>query len=358
MKTNKNTIDEYCVDSQPIGNWEETEEGYIKLWISVAVANKDLEYFHEDGTKRIEYIDENDLFDPESLKTAIAKPFTINHPPEPVLINNHRKYSHGTTLQEIINDSGRLTVASVITDPDTCQKIKSKEIKYTSSAYRALKIPQDDGRLKQTKRRYNHFALLTDDNQPRAGIDSCIILDSKGNEPMTTQENTPATTTTHETEINQPTMKEMFDAITGLGEAIKTALGSVPSTATVPVPVTENVDSKNETTNATENIDSKSETKECVRLWSEWKSIVEMNNKTVDFNLDSEGVKRLVLSCFYDEAIVKKLDTTQKLDGFWLNFEANKDSFKKTKKTTKNNQDAEDPRERFIRLTTQKTLAK
>lgn len=339
-------IEEYCIDSQPIERWEETEEGYLKLWISVAVAGKDLEYYHEDGSKRVEYITQDDLFDVDSLKTAIGKPFTVNHPPEPVLAANYKKYSQGTSLQEIINDNGRLVIASLITDPDTIEGIKSKRIKYTSSAYRATKIPQKDSKIRQTKRKYNHFAMLTEDQDPRAGTDSTIILDSKGSEKMSTADNKTETKTETKEENQQPTMKELLAAISGLGETIKSAI-----TPAKTEPETVNADSTTTETNK----DSKTATnttQELVGLWAEWKPVIEANNKTVDYNLDSQAVKKLVLGCFYDDNVIKKLDTQEKLDGFWLNFEANKDSILKKSVKTGTNNDSSDPRTAFINRVT------
>lgn len=370
------TLEEYHVDTQPINRYEVTPEGYIRLWVSVAVADKDLEYVTDSGT-RIEYIDKENLFDKESLKSAMGKPFTINHPPEPILIENYSLYSVGTSLQEFLNDDSRLVVSGLITDPIAAKAIINKDIQFTSSAYRAVKELQSDGRYKQVKRHYNHFGLLTADESPRAGIESTIILDSTSTkkERMTTNTSPPTappvapttappatlpiipTVTPQSSPQSPPSTLPSTDsaAMTRLFSMVE-ALTNQVNTLTAPlIPVAVVTDSADKTTidNAKLVTDS---TTDLVGLWAEWKSTIDQHNKTVDYSLDSTGVKKLVLSCFYNTDTIAKLTDKPTLDGFWINFEADKDARKKSTGNGSNtNQDTTDHRANFVTQTTKKS---
>lgn len=352
-------LEEYCIDSQKIDRYEVTEEGYVRLWVSVAVADKDLEYYTDSG-KRIEYIDSDNLFDKVSLKTAMGKPFSINHPPEPILIDNYSRYAVGTSLQEFINDDSRLVVSGLITDPIAVKGIIDKDIQFTSSAYRAVKELQADGRYKQVKRHYNHFALLTADESPRAGIDSTIILDStSSNKTMTTPPTVPATVppTVPATEPTQVSNNDaMLTKLFGIVETLSTKVDALTA-STIPTVTTDSAD-KVDTSEDTAKLITDSTT-DLVGLWAEWKSTIEKYNKTVDYSLDSMGVKKLVLSCFYKTDALDKLTDKPTLDGFWLNFEAEKEAKKKANNNPQNirgNLDSttEDHRNKFVEMTTKK----
>lgn len=363
------TLEEYHIDTQPINRYEVTEEGYVRLWVSVAVADKDLEYSTDSGT-RIEYIDSANLFDLVSLKTAMGKPFTINHPPEPILIENYSSYAVGTSLQEFINDDSRLVVSGLITDPIAAKAIINKDIQFTSSAYRASKELQSDGRYKQVKRHYNHFGLLTADESPRAGIDSTIILDSTSTkkESMTTNTSPPtappvAPTTAPPATLpiiptvtppTAPIVPQATDsaAMTKLFSMVEALTTQVKTLTDPPVVVADSAD-KLAVDNAKLVTDS---TTEIVGLWAEWKPTIDQHNKTVDYSLDSTGVKKLVLSCFYNTDTIAKLTDKPTLDGFWINFEADKDARKKSTSNGSNtNQDTTDHRANFVTQTTKKS---
>lgn len=211
---------------------------------------------------RTEIILPEGLFNEDSIKTAIAIPYCYKHPPRALNAKNYKKYAVGTTLQEWNQDGDRLVIASMFWDEEVIQGILDKKIKYTSAGYYPKKVLNADGTYTQTFRVYDHNAVLPEDYAPRAGA-KCQILNLDDSSDMETED--------------------------------------------------------------TQNHTLQTDIQERVELWSDWKPVIEQNNKTVDFNLDSRGIKRLVLSCFYPEKTVKALKDDLVLDGFWLNFEANKD---------------------------------
>lgn len=245
-------------DSQPIKNWEESRDGYMKLWLSIGVPNQDLNY---DGN-RIEFIDKADLINPESINTAVGRPVVLNHPPVAVTANQFNNFAGGVSLQEYAQDSdGTVYMASVLWDDKLKSGVRNKEYTHTSSAYYATKTPNLDGKIKQTNRKYDHFAILSPEYTPKAGAKSKVLL------------------------LN-------MDSTT-------------PSTSVInPM-----------------NLDAEVKTR--TELWVDWLPILKEKGKTIDYNLDSRAIKKAVLSCFYPEQTINQLNVDSLLDGFWLNFVAN-----------------------------------
>ena len=146
--------------------------------------------------------------------------------------------------------------------------------KYVSASYLAEKTENNDGVLNQTNRQYNHFAILSDEYSPRAGEDSkIIILDD--------------TTTTPET----------MPQIDGIDMT-----PSMPDIA------------------------------ERVELLTTWKTILEENSLAIDYQSDSNSIKRQILSIYYPDNTIKSLNDDAVLKGFWLNFVSNNDTKENDKK--------------------------
>jgi hypothetical protein len=246
------------LDSEPIKNWEETTDGFMKLWLSIGVANKDLNY----DAGKVEFIDVDELVKPVSVNTAVGRPVTLNHPPSAISTKNFNRFAKGLSLQEYAQDGNDLFMASIIWDEELKQGIKDKKYTHTSSAYYAKKAPNQDGKMKQSDRVYNHFSVLSPEFQPRAGLTSKVLL------------------------LNQDSTQE---------------------------PVKENT---------MLNVDA-DEIKSRVELWSDWRGVLEEKKKTIDFNLDSRSIKKAILGCFYPEQVLNQLNSDAVLDGFWLNFSAN-----------------------------------
>jgi hypothetical protein len=219
---------------------------------------------------RIEYTIPEHLFNEDSITTAMGKPICRTHPPRALNAHNRQKYAIGSLLQEYSQDGDKLVMAAQIWHPPTIQEILQGKIKYTSAGYQPIKQLNEDGRYLQIFKEYNHLAVLPEDYAPRAGEQSRILNLDDSAEP-----------------------EEL------------------------------NMQQNNQQTN--ENIGER------VELWSEWRPFIIANNKTIDFNLDSRGIKKLILSCIYPEKTLRSLNNDSLLDGFWINFELNKDSILDTR---------------------------
>lgn len=363
--------DFYC-DTNTIKKWELTPENYLRVWVTFGVPDQTLEYETDSG-KRLEFIDKDSLLNQDSLQTLIGKPLTLNHPPIPIVSANWNDFAKGFTMQHITDNDDIAVISAVIHDSEIANRIIKGEITKTSSAYYADKVLQSDGRYKQVKRHYNHIALLTDDFEPRAGTKSEIVLDSI---KTMSKPQTDTTTATVETIVEtakenatlaaetiagivenaeenagktaESTLSEVVETANDRVLALLTELKSMLSEIRTDTPEQPKTQSDSTQPTATNDVSER------VQLWSEWKSYLESHNKTIDYSLDASGIKKLVLSCAYDEATIGKLNNDSVLSGFWINFELNKDSLAKPKTTSKTAQfdSGEDWEKEFIARTT------
>lgn len=285
-------------DSQKIKNFELTPEGYLKFWLAGGVPNQDLVY----DTNRIEYITEEILFNEDSISTLIGKPITLSHPPRPIRADNFRELAVGTTLQQYTkdNDTNALMMSGMIFDPDVIKKIISGEYQFTSAGYTAPKEKQQDGRILQLSRNYDHVAILPPEYAPRAGKNSKILVIQEDCDIDETKEKNDNTVTEPQTTITNEDMGER------------------------------------------------------VELWTQYRSLIETNNKTLDYNLDSRGIKRLVLSCFYPDNIIQQANTDGLLDGMWLVFSANNYDVEKTRNEDSRQATNNNHRQNYIQIVTGK----
>lgn len=251
---------EFLTDSNPIRRWEETPNG-LKLWISFSDIKHPLNY---DDTVHV--IDEDELFDKESLNSAVGLPLTINHPPCAVNIDNRKHFGVGTLLQEYSNQDGTLVMAGLIHDSKAIAGIKNAEILHTSAAYNADKELIKDGYFKQKKRRYNHVALLDSNYQPRAGKNCKLILDSTYTPPDEKQ--------------------EKLMSLDSLDKA------------------------------------SKAELNKRIELLVEFQDALKKHNIYCDANNSSHEIKKKIISIYYPEKVVRDLTNDYLIDGFFINFKA------------------------------------
>jgi hypothetical protein len=170
-------MDEVRVDTGKIFKSEKTEEGYLRVWMTVSRTG-DLVYRNDDGSQRTEFVSPQTLFDQDSLNTAWGKPITHNHPRKDdryILIDssNTRDYQRGMTQQSMVVNDNFLTVVGVITDGELIRKVESGE-NQVSAGYKASIVDRGDGKYEQINRRYNHFAVLP---KGRAGEEVRVHLD-------------------------------------------------------------------------------------------------------------------------------------------------------------------------------------
>lgn len=367
-------MEEYNLDSKAILSWEETDNGYIRLWIPLGIPDHDLVYTDIDvGGERTEFITAIDLMNPESLKTLVGLPISVDHPPEPITANNWKKYSVGSILQEFSQRDSVPVVASIINDADTCKRIKNGEIKFTSSAYSAVKQLQSDGKLQQKRRTYNHISLLTENHAPRAGSKSQLVLDSvrkQGKSDMTTLQELSSKVdklanlvgqllnkdSLETTEESAETTAESVDATTTEATAEATAEATTEATTEVVAEATNEAttetateddeldDSSMDTTEAPETISADSiklEVAERAAIMAKYP------NYNLDASTPSSDMKRQIIAKVRGKAVADKLTDDATLKGFWLSF----DSVKKrqTVATTTANTDSSDPALDFIK---------
>jgi hypothetical protein len=170
-------MDEIRVDTGRIFKSEKTDEGFLRVWMTVSRTGN-LTYRNDDGSKRIEVVEPKTLFDQTSLNTVWGKPITYGHP----RIDNRYSlidskttgnFQKGMSQQGMMIDSDFLTVVGVITDENTIQKVESGE-NQVSAGYKADVVERGDGIYEQLNRRYNHFAIVP---QGRAGENVKVHLD-------------------------------------------------------------------------------------------------------------------------------------------------------------------------------------
>ena len=56
-----------------------------------------------------------------------------------------------------------------------------------------------------------------------------------------------------------------------------------------------------------------------VELISEWKSVLEEEGISVDYNADVKDIKKQILGCYYQPELMSQLNVDS-VDGFWLSF--------------------------------------
>lgn len=305
-------------DSFKIKNYELTPEGYLKFWLVGGVPDQILDY----GTHK-ESINEDTLFNPQSVNSAVGKPISFNHPPSAIDVSNIRDYSKGTILQEYSKepDTKALVLAGIVHDSELINEILSQKISYISAGYTAKKELNNDGILEQKSRHYNHFALLSEDYQPRAGANSKIILinqeDSfKGKviveevKPPNKGESKKPDLTESPAKLEKPkTPKELKEMQTqNSSEQPLNPVVDVPTT-----PSTEPLKTQNDAAIVAEKVE----------LLTQYKATLESHGKAIDYNLDALQIKKQVLSCFYEPSIMGQINDSN-IDGFWLGFQANK----------------------------------
>ncbi len=301
------------MDVNPIKSVTKTDEGFIKLWLGISDANNPLVYLSDNGVI-VENIEENELFSKDSLDTLVGKPITCNHPDiQYVTPENIKKYQVGTILQETKNNNGVLEVAAIITDSETIANIDKKLLSYTSAAYHADKDIVNNNFKKQKNRKYNHVALLTNEQIPRAGIKSRIILDSFNNmnynvDVETTVDINP--TTTNIPPVTEPTNTQSIElhTIIQLIEKVNQRIDEITQVKSVP---SEPVQAFNT-----------DEMSERVKIFSNYEKIIkDKSNNKLDYNLDSSELKRIVLSTCLNEIELAELNNHDKISGAFTVFE-------------------------------------
>lgn len=136
-----------------------------------------------------EYRPEDEVFKPESMNSLKLNPVTVEHPTQPVNVENNSLYQVGITGEDIIKDENYVAGKIIITDKDTidwcidCWR-KKKDIQL-SCGYDCILdftpgVHHSEGTYDAIQRdiKYNHVALLNGNG--RAGPDAKLRMDQKG----------------------------------------------------------------------------------------------------------------------------------------------------------------------------------
>lgn len=135
---------------------ERHPDGSLRVWATVSHRGA-LSYGNPDGSRRIEYLDDADLFDADSLNTLAGIPYVSPHPQ---VLTPSVSEVKGLVMSQHIADHGRgaLMTDIVVRDPQAIADIESGAITGLSLGYKCKLEQRQDGKLYQTNRRYYHLA--------------------------------------------------------------------------------------------------------------------------------------------------------------------------------------------------------
>lgn len=177
-----------------LGKFPRTGAGAVR--IPATISRTGVQHYPEDGL--VEYRPDSEVFAAESLASLASVPVTLGHPPTGVTPANAREYTIGhvtdappearvkvdgsseqwvkTTL--IVGDGAALDAieaggAGAVSCGYSCELDMTPGVAPDGTKYDAV----------QRKIKFNHVAILTADQKPRAGGDAKVRLDSQGN-PM------------------------------------------------------------------------------------------------------------------------------------------------------------------------------
>jgi hypothetical protein len=169
-------FDDIRIDSGAIAHHQITDSGFLKCYMRLAVADRNLVYRSPLGGKRTEFINADNLFRADSLDTFIGVPITNEHPLEngrPLLVDssNVSRFAKGANgssfIREVTPFGTFLGTIATIHDGALVDEIVSGKKPGVSPGYR---VPQSklhaDSRHEQLLRIGNHVAACTN---PRGG---------------------------------------------------------------------------------------------------------------------------------------------------------------------------------------------
>jgi hypothetical protein len=172
-----NQYDYIPIDTQ--GKFENTPEGYIKVIAPVAKIGI-YRYLQVDGSVRRDLVDEDTLFQADSMETLQLKPVTNDHPQSLLDSQTTRYQKVGFTGEKVYRNADYLMSSFVVTDSEAVDDVKSKRKTQLSPGYKVTllfgkgKFNGEEYDARQTMRRYNHLAICT---KARGGSDLKINVD-------------------------------------------------------------------------------------------------------------------------------------------------------------------------------------
>lgn len=177
------------LNTDAVKKWTVTPEGWLQIDIPVRRAGV-LVYDRANGDAFTakEYVSQDELFAPESMKTLIGKPVTVSRHPRggKVTAQNYRTVNAGT-VTDAFRDGDDLIARCVVQDATSIDEIKrDKRLRGASAGYGCSKKPQVtgnfDGMPYDTEQKgvvYNHVSIV---RNPR-NVHATFNLDGKENMP-------------------------------------------------------------------------------------------------------------------------------------------------------------------------------
>lgn len=172
-------------DYAPITGYEETPEGWLRVWCRAARTGVQ-EYRQKDGSVRREYRPPEEVGKPKSLETFGMVPCTLEHPPALLDSQNTKDYQIGYSGSKVDFDGKFVSVALTITDSDAIAAIKRGDKKEVSAGYKVEYDSQPgttpEGQPYDGIQRdivANHIAVVA---KGRAGSDVRLLMDRMDSE--------------------------------------------------------------------------------------------------------------------------------------------------------------------------------
>ena len=160
MNNGKLVKSDFHFDFGKINGTEETAEGFLRVFGTIAKVGW-LEYLNGDGSKRLEYVPEETLFDMEHLDSIGGAVLTLGHPPVPVTPENYKDYAVGATGTRVEANTKKkcIDVVFVVNSKDAIDAIR-KGTRELSMGYKCEVSQNSDGTFTQIKRICNHNAIV------------------------------------------------------------------------------------------------------------------------------------------------------------------------------------------------------
>ena len=181
MTIENTTVERFDESVGLTGKPEKTPEGYLKVTAPIAKIGI-MKYRLKDGSTRRELVNEDTLFNSDSIKSLELKPVTNTHPKEMLLDStNTKRRNVGTVGETIARDGDKLTATFIINDQTAIDAIEAGRSQL-SPGYKT-KLDMTPGVWNgqnydaiQTEREYNHLALV---DNARGGDTIKINMDSE-----------------------------------------------------------------------------------------------------------------------------------------------------------------------------------
>lgn len=162
---------------------ELTRDGFLRAYMRIARTGN-LEYRNRDGSKRIERVKPDVLFDEQSMDSFATKPIALQwHPEERVTPDNIQEYGKGLTGDLPVKDGDFLGFGVTITHRDAIDAVLSRQMREASCGYgvRLSDRADSNGVFDQLFRDGNHVLIC---KRGRAGSQVGLHLDSESEDEI------------------------------------------------------------------------------------------------------------------------------------------------------------------------------